>query len=194
MSNKLETTSSQLLKIDHLMSLNLSEKINQVISEHEISLVKYVTGILKDPEQAKDIVQDALIRFLRELKKESEIKNERAWLYRVCHNLSLDHIRKFKKRSSSFEEVLPTIQDDSVKSPDDELNLKEQKELVVESLKELNEREQKIINMKVRENSSYKDIAEAMGLTVNNVGFILHRAMKKLAVVFKEKENAGVSR
>ena len=174
--------------------MSLSERISGIIDEHEVPLVRYVTGILKDPEQAKDTVQDALIRLLREFEKGKEVKNVRAWLYRVCHNLALDHIRKFSRRSDNLDNVLPAVQDDTVKSPDDELNLKEQKELVLESLKELNEREQKIINMKVRENRSYKDIADALDLTVNNVGFILHRAMKKLAVIFKEKSNSEALR
>jgi RNA polymerase sigma factor (sigma-70 family) len=176
------------------MSQTLSEKINQVIADYELPLVKYVAGILKDPEQARDVVQDALIRFIKELEKENSlIKNERAWLYRVCHNLALDYLRKMKKRSS-LEGFLPVFEDDSVKSPEAELSMKEQKELVLDSLKELNEREQKIINMKVREHKSYKDIAEALGLSVNNVGFILHRSMKKLAVIFKQKDNGEVVR
>ena len=176
------------------MSQSLSERIGKVIAEYEVPLVRYVTGIIKDPEQARDIVQDAFIKFLKELEKGSDLKNERAWLYRVSHNLALDFLRKFKRRSDNLDDVLPAMKDETVKTPDAELNLKEQKELVLKSLEELNEREQKIINMKVRDNRSYKDIAEAMDLTVNNVGFILHRAMKKLAAIFKDKSESEVVR
>ena len=171
--------------------MNLSEKIGRIIEEHEVALIRYVTGILKDREQARDTVQDAFIRLLREFEKGIVVKNEKAWLYRVCHNRALDHIRKFKRRSDNLEDMLPAVEDSSVRSPDDELELKEQKEMVLESLKELNEREQKIIEMKVRENKSYKDIADSLDITVSNVGFILHRAMKKLAVVFKDKSSSN---
>ena len=174
------------------MSQALSKKIDQIIIDYEMPLLNYVTGIIKDPSQAKDVVQDALIRYLKAQEKEMVIKNDRAWLYRVCHNLSLDYLRKIK-RKSRLEEHLPIFQDESSKSPDAELSLKEQTNMVLASLKELNEREQTIINMKVREHKSYKDIAEAMGLTVNNVGFILHRSMKKLALIFKEKAENEVA-
>ena len=169
--------------------MNLSDKIGRIIEQHEVGLIRYVTGILRDREQARDIVQDALIRLLREYEKGNEVQNEKAWLYRVSHNRALDHIRKFKRRTDNFDDVLPAFENDSVKSPDEELDLKEQKELILASLKELNQREQKIIEMKVRDNKSYKDIADTLDLTVSNVGFILHRAMKKLAVVFKEKSS-----
>ena len=79
-------------------------------------------------------------------------------------------------------------------TPEKILNKKEDKALVLKSIESLNEREQTIINLKVRDELSYKEIALELDLTVNNVGFILHRAMKKLAAVFKEKAEKEVCR
>ena len=42
-----------------------------------------------------------------------------------------------------------------------------------------------LIVLKVYEERSYKEIAEIAGLSVGNVGFILHTAMKKLAAVLE---------
>jgi len=173
------------------MNQSLSDMINKVIEDYEVLLLRYVCGIIKDPEQAKDIVQEALIRYLREMQNSKEISNTRAWLYRVCHNLALDYIRKFKRRSASLENFQPTLADNNLKSPDEELSLKDETGLVNESLKELDERERRIIHMKVRDNMSYKEIAGAMDISVSNVGFILHKTMKKLATIYKTKNEVA---
>ena len=53
-------------------------------------------------------------------------------------------------------------------------------------LKKLPEREQRIVTLKVVDGKSYKEIAEIMGLTTSNVGFILHTTMKKLGQDLKD--------
>ena len=177
------------------MNSNLSEKISDLVNEHEVALVRYTASVTKDSEQARDIVQDAYIKLIGELQQGKEIKNEKSWLYRVCHNSALDHIRKNKRRQEKREDILQSMPKNSENTaPDKVLNKKEDKALVLESIESLNEREQKIINLKVRDNLSYKEIAAELDLTVNNVGFILHRAMKKLADIFKEKTEKEVCR
>ena len=52
----------------------------------------------------------------------------------------------------------------------------------------LNEREREIVILKMEHDKSYKEIAEIMNLTVSNVGFILHGALKKLRTAYREKE------
>ena len=177
------------------MNSDLSKKINLLVEEYELSLVRYTASITKDAEQARDIVQDAFIKLISEMQQNKEIKNDKSWLYRVCHNSALDFIRKNKRRSEKREDIIQSMPGKSQnESPDKVLNKKEDKALVLESIKDLNEREQTIINLKVRDNLSYKEIAAELDLTVNNVGFILHRAMKKLAAIFKEKTEKEVCR
>ena len=57
-----------------------------------------------------------------------------------------------------------------------------------EALRRLGDRERELVVLKVYEEKSYKEIAEITGLTVSNVGFILHTAMKKLATMLSKKE------
>ena len=63
-------------------------------------------------------------------------------------------------------------------------------ENAAEALSRLSVRERQLVVLKVYEEKSYKEIAEITGLTVGNVGFILHTAIKKLAAMLAAKENA----
>ena len=159
--------------------------------EYELPLLRYATNIIKDSEQAKDTVQETFIRLVKEFEKGSDLQNIKAWLYRVCHNLSLDYLRKASRKSDCLDSVLPTKKDESLRSPSDELRHQEECQMVLDSVDQLNERERKILMMKVREGRSYKEIAEELDLTVNNVGFILHQTMKKLAEIFKHKADGA---
>ena len=177
------------------MDQNLSDKISFLVEEYEVALVRYANSILKDHEQARDVVQDTFIKLIKALQEKKEIQNEKSWLYRVCHNSALDYLRKIKRRQEKNEEVmLSTSESEINEAPDKQLNRKEDKEFVNESLNRLSEREQQILNLKIKDGLSYKEIAAELDLTVNNVGFILHRTMKKLSAIFKEKNKEEVCR
>ncbi|MCM8528052.1 MAG: sigma-70 family RNA polymerase sigma factor [Lentisphaeraceae bacterium] len=177
------------------MNSDLSAKISSLVEEHEVALVRYAASVTKDAEQARDIVQDAYIKLIKALQQGKEIKNEKSWLYRVCHNSALDFYRTSRRRQEKREDILQAMpKNSSGDTPEKILNKKEDSALVLESIESLNEREQTIINLKVRDNLSYKEIAAELDLTVNNVGFILHRAMKKLAAIFKDKAEKEVCR
>jgi RNA polymerase sigma-70 factor (ECF subfamily) len=53
--------------------------------------------------------------------------------------------------------------------------------LVRKKLMELEPRDREVVILKIEHGRTYKEISEIMGLTVTNVGFILHTAIKKLA-------------
>lgn len=47
-------------------------------------------------------------------------------------------------------------------------------------LGDLPENQQEVVRLKFQDNLSYRDIAEVTGLTVSNVGYLLHVAVKRL--------------
>ena len=175
-----------------MVEASLSAKVTSAMEQFEIPLLKYVTGILKDPEQARDIVQEAFIRYVKHLNSQKPaIDNLSAWLYRVSHNLSLDFIRKNKRKADGFDEIKSVVRDESVQSPDKELQNKDDIELVWKGVETLSDREKEIVHVKIKKQLSYKEIAERMDLTTSNVGFILHKTMKKLAVYFQQNNSIG---
>lgn len=176
------------------MSQRLNDKITFLIEEYQLPLVRYTTAILKDHEQARDVVQDAFIKLIQAMRGKKEIRNEKSWLYKVCHNLALDYLRKKKKRYEKKEQVLTFTAPGAEQPPDKQLNSKEENKLVRASISRLNERERQILNLKIKDDLSYREIAKKLDLTVSNVGFILHKTMKKLALIFKETDEQEVRR
>ena len=56
------------------------------------------------------------------------------------------------------------------------------------SLAALDERTREVVRMKFEEELSYKEIAERTGLTVGHVGYLLHHALKAMAVELEQTE------
>ena len=54
-------------------------------------------------------------------------------------------------------------------------------------IQELPARQKEVMRLKFQSNLSYKEIAEAVGISISNVGFVVHSALKKLREGMKEK-------
>ena len=57
-------------------------------------------------------------------------------------------------------------------------------------LETLDARSRELIRLRFEEELSYKEIAESTGLTVGNVGYILHHALKAMALELEKTEVA----
>jgi RNA polymerase sigma-70 factor (ECF subfamily) len=52
--------------------------------------------MLRDPELAADLTQDAFVKAYRNYNVLEKPENARAWLYQIAHRVALDHIRRQK--------------------------------------------------------------------------------------------------
>ncbi len=166
---------------------NLTSEISDIVRDYQEPLLRYATRLLRNPDLAQDTVQDAFIRYLRYRSRSHEtIENPKAWLYRVTHNLALDHIRRNQRHEGMREELTFVEAQRSTKGPYKQLANRDAEATAWRLLETMPEREQQIVALKVIDGRSYKEIAEIMGLTVTNVGFILHNTMKKLGKELKK--------
>jgi RNA polymerase sigma-70 factor (ECF subfamily) len=68
-----------------------------LFQRHQQELLKFA-GQHSNDEVAEDLVQEAYIRLMRQAQTE-KIDNPRAYLFKVIHNLSIDHPRQGHVRS-----------------------------------------------------------------------------------------------
>ena len=104
----------------------------------------------------------------------------------MAHNEAIDHLRGEARLRRLHAEHGAEV----VARPSPEGEVSERAENAAQALSRLSDRERQLVVLKVYEEKSYKEIAEITGLSVGNVGFILHTAIKKLAAMLAAKENA----
>jgi RNA polymerase sigma factor, sigma-70 family len=152
-----------------------------VVATYERQLLAYVARITGGRSSAEDVVQETFIKLSRQWRGElAPGALVSAWLYKVAHNASIDHIRREKTRGEAHKKhAVETADDAAAAAPSDADEARANR--VREALDSLGDRERSLVILKVYEEKSYKEIADIAGLSVGNVGFILHTAMKKLA-------------
>jgi RNA polymerase sigma-70 factor (ECF subfamily) len=151
----------------------------------ESPLLRFAYQMTKDEQLAQDIVQDAFIRLQKNF---VEVAQPKAWLYTTVRRLAIDHLRRARKivtfsttLREGEDEVSPE-QIDPSRTPDAEVDYHERTGLMRVCIERLEPRYRQLVQLKFIENLSYKQISERMGMTVSNVGYSLHHALKALEV------------
>ena len=147
-----------------------SRWIAEALKLHESSLLRYARWILSDLESAREVVQETFLRLCKE--DPARVDGHLAqWLFTVCRNLAFD-ARKKEARMTPLGDteiaVLPDL---------DERRAVSQILQVVETLPK-NQRE--VIHLKFQCDLSYKEISEITKLSVSNVGFLIHSAVRAI--------------
>jgi len=159
------------------------ETIEQVFAALESPLLAYARRLLGDFAVAEDIVQEAFMKLHAQFQK---VLAPQPWLYRTVHNLAVDHQRRANAivflGDSEKEDAAANDAGDSQPMPDEQIARWEGIGLVRLVLETLDERSREIIRLRFNEDLSYKEISERMGLKVGHVGYLLHHALKAMAV------------
>jgi RNA polymerase sigma factor (sigma-70 family) len=143
----------------------------------EAPLLAYALRLLKEPNMAQDIVQEAFVRLHADF---AQVQDPRRWLYRTVHNLALNQLRKSSKvipLNPGPDQPETDVADPQL-LPDEQLVRIEQIGLVRLSLDALDDRSRELIHFKFNDDLSYKQMSERTGLTVSHVGYLLHHAIK----------------
>ena len=101
--------------------------------------------------------------------------SQRAWLFGIARNASLDELRRRKRTAS----LLTDLPDDSVAAFGDEDAVLRQS-AVRAALANLDPRERELVSLKFFAGLSNAEIAGVLGLSESNVGTRLHRAVNRL--------------
>ena len=154
------------------------EEFEQIVDRFEIPLLQYARRITGDRERARDVVQETFIRFQRNgaLRREDE---PATWLFTVCRNAALNVCRKERRMIYVDEEVIEA-RETAQPMPFDQLEQKEATGFLLRIVGTLPPRQQEVIQLKFQNDLSYQQIAEIMQTTANNVGVLLHTALKTL--------------
>jgi len=151
--------------------------ISSAVQRYEGALVRYAAQITRDVDRARDVVQDT---FLQLCKQDCEQLDGRLaqWLYTVCRNRALDIRRKEDRMKTMTQDQAAAQADaDAVASRAEQQETVDQVSHCIDGLSD-NQRE--VVRLKFQNGLSYKEIAAVTNLSVSNVGYLIHTAIKAL--------------
>jgi len=140
--------------------------LQRLFSETHISLRRYVRDLVRSPEKAEDIVQEA---FLRTYEHRDEVSMPRAYLFTAARNLAIDarrHEQMAQTESVGDPEELGVV---SAGTPETEVLADERAKLLRAAVEHLPPQCRAVFALKVFHACSYQEIAERLGISVKTV-------------------------
>jgi RNA polymerase sigma-70 factor (ECF subfamily) len=152
------------------------EAFKQLLFRHKDTIFRFIKLKVKDVDLANDIFQDAFIKVINTVKSGSYNEEGKflPWVMRIAHNLIIDHFRrtarvKLVSESSSFKEdynVFSILSSDS-KNIEEQITTKELLDQMVSLVDFLPDSQRKILNMRIFQDMSFKEIAEIENISIN---------------------------
>jgi RNA polymerase sigma factor (sigma-70 family) len=181
MTSRPEMTDQELLRA-YVDSSDV-ESLGAFLRRYQGSLLRFAQKLLGDADAAQDVVQDTFIVVARHPRRLLDVKSCHNGLLRVVRNLGVSRIRRetrHRRHAEVFQEASRARALDRQASAAPATETEEGRAWVRSEVDRLKPRTREVLLLKVQEGKSYKEIAEITGLSVTNVGYILHMALKEL--------------
>lgn len=153
-------------------------------------LFRVALRITLDRAEAEDVVQDTMIRVWNKREEWTELDSIEAYCLTVCKNLAIDRSQKMVAQSVELTPDLEQSADAS--GPYDQLVNSEQLSLVHKLINELPETQKLIVQLRDVEGQSYKEIANVLQITEDQVKVNLFRARQKIKQRYSDIDNYGL--
>lgn len=174
--------------------LNGDERSLEIlIDRHNRRIFNFIYSKVFDREITEDIFQDTFIKVIRTLKmgKYNEEGKFLPWVMRIAHNLVIDHYRK-SNRMPRYEgspefHVFSVLQDEKLNA--EKQLIRDQIDLDLNTMVgKLPEEQQEVIQLRMFQNMSFKEIAEKTGVSINTALGRMRYALINLRKLVEEHQ------
>ncbi len=139
-------------------------------------------GFFHDREDALEIVQETFMRLHAKIGMYRPEHSLHGWVYRLAHNLCIDHYRKHSKkrrRECGLDDVpegrLPAAEDGR-----DDWESQRQLDAIERAVEKLSLRQRSVFILKYRQGLKLQQVAETMAISLGTVKALHHRAIHRM--------------
>ncbi|MBN1402882.1 MAG: sigma-70 family RNA polymerase sigma factor [Opitutales bacterium] len=189
-------TKVQQLGVDELLVERMRQgddkAFEQVVNLYWDRIYSRVLQLLKNPQDAEEVTQDAFMRAHRGLANFRGDSAFSTWLFQIATNLAHNRYWYWWRRKRDYSmsldqtlghdsdttlvDVLPSTED----GPEEDILTNELTRKIEESLPKLNRKHRDILALRIKDNLSYEEIAQKLGIRVGTVKSRIARARESL--------------
>ena len=158
------------------------EAFDVLYNKYKNKITYFVFNIIKDYEKAEDITQEVFIYVMNNKLREGY--SFKYYLYLVAKSKAINYINTEKRRNKINEKYLNEEKEDDVV---DIITKKEDKKILLEAIDMLDDKYKNAIYLVKIEELSYKEAAEILGESLQNVKTLVHRGKKLLRKILLKK-------
>jgi RNA polymerase sigma-70 factor (ECF subfamily) len=154
---------------------------------HRQSIFHIAVKIVRNAEEAKDLVQETFIKAFGSLKTYDSTFRFSTWLYKIAANCSIDSIRKRRIDALSLDKPVATKDGDVQMEvpdftfhPERDLFDKRRRFGIEEAIEDLPDKYREVIILRHKEDKAYEEIANLLKVPVGTVKARIFRARELL--------------
>jgi len=162
-----------------------TDALGELYDQYAPLIYAYLYRRVHDAQLAEDLTGEVFVRVLQAIQSEQFWHTSfRGWLYRIAHNLLVDHYRKQPPVPMlALDEQLVAAQGD----PDSALAEKLSHQRLLAAISHLTPDQQHVLVLRFGEQLAAREVAEVMGKSVGAVEVLQHRALTALRRIIKEE-------
>lgn len=140
-----------------------------------------------DKSEVEDVVENVFVKTWENIDKYKPAESPfSSWLFRIAHNLVVDHYRFYRKHVS-LHERLPRHLNQSDDNPADWTHQKMNQGYLKDALRQLKEPYQQVLVLKYLSGFDTQEIADIMQRNEGNVRILQYRALRALKEILQTK-------
>lgn len=151
-------------------SADQPDEIEEVFRTQYDRIACVIARVIRDPARAEELAVEVFLKWSKQ--RRSDDDNAKGWLYRTAVRLSLDELRR-ERRRTRFESMLHIAS--RVPTPEDVLATTEEAARVRNVLSSIDRRYAELLLLR-NEGLSYLEAASVLALNPASVGTLLSRA------------------
>ena len=162
------------------------EAVGELYDRHHARIFRYLWSRLRDPQLAEDLTGEVFVRMVRDLPgfRPRGIPFQ-AWLYRIAHNLSVDH-----QRAQGRHPLVSLDNAESLQAEGQDPEARVERQLTVErvekALDALDPTQREVVVLRFLAGLSLREVAAALTKTVAAIKSLQHRGLVALRVALDE--------
>lgn len=166
--------------------------LGELYDEYAPQVYAYLYRRVNNAQLAEDLTGEVFVRMLQALQADQLWHTSfRGWLYRVAHNLVVDHYRKQPPMSLlPLDERLVADQEDPESAVAERLSHRRLRS----AIGQLTPDQQQVVALRFGEQLTAREVSEVIGKSVSAVEALQHRALAALRRILKPRPEEGIER
>ena len=157
------------------------DELERLYDAHASGLFHYLMTFTRAEADARDLLQELFIRLARAAG--AELKREKAYVYRLAHNLAIDWLRRGRTRREGEERLLREPSPSRLEAPDPDMA--ELAQRFSRAMESLPDEQRSVVQLKLRDGLTFEEIAHAQGVPLNTAASRYRYALEKLRALLR---------
>lgn len=163
-------------EIFELLKTNRQLGIEELYKNYSKLVFGVIYSILKNTDETEDVLQNVFIKIFKLDNEKLPTKSHLSWLYSVAKNETINYIKKHSKEKN-FENLY------EISDNDTEIEKVLDKEYFNNLIKNLPQKQQEILSLKIVSNLSFKEIANILNMKIPAVQWHYYKSLNTIKLL-----------